>query len=116
MAASNAKSIGLDTAKLGRMNAINASATARQHAAPNSTVGLIATYEKALKISGNAEDQITDAEIATAAKALAALTKAGVPEESVKVLNERLGLAIDPESALFDRVIDEARDLQAARQ
>jgi len=115
-AASSAKSIGLDTAKLGRMNAVNASATARQHAAPNSTVGLIATYEKALSVSENMEDEVTDAEITAAAKALAALSKTGVPEEPVKVLNERLGLDIDPESNLFDRVIDEARDLQASRR
>jgi hypothetical protein len=115
-AAASAKSIGLDTAKLGRMNAVNASATARQHAAPNSTVGLVAAYEKALSVSGTTEDQVTDAEIAEAAKALAALSKTGVPEEPVKVLNERLGLEIDPASDLFDRVIDEARDLQASRQ
>ena len=102
-AASNAKSIGLDTAKLGRMNAVNASPTARQHAAPTSTVGLIAAYEKALTVSENTEEQITDAEIIEAAKALAALSKTGVPEEPVKVLNERLGLDIDPESDLFDR-------------
>lgn len=114
-AASSAKSIGLDTAKLGRMNAVNASATARLHAAPNSTVGLIATYEKALSLSEDTEDQITDAEITEAAKALAALSKTGVPEEPVKVLNERLGLDIDPESDLFDRVIGEARELQAAQ-
>ncbi|MXQ13215.1 hypothetical protein GR328_17435 [Microvirga makkahensis] len=98
------------------MNAVNASATARQRAAANSTVGLIATYEKALTISGSTEDQITEAEITEAAKALAALSKTGVPEEPVEVLNERLGLDIDPESALFDRVIDEAREIQAARR
>jgi hypothetical protein len=98
------------------MNAVNASATARQHAAPNSTVGLIAAYEKALSVTENTEDQVTDVEITEAAKALAALSKTGVPEEPVKVLNERLGLDIDPESSLFDRVIDEARNLQASRQ
>jgi hypothetical protein len=98
------------------MNAVNASATARQHAAANSTVGLIAAYEKALSVSEDIEDQVTDAEITQAAKALAALSKAGVPEDPVKVLNERLGLNIDPESDLFDRLIDEARELQASRQ
>jgi hypothetical protein len=34
----------------------------------------------------------------------------------VKELNERLRLDIDPESDLFDRVLDEARELQASRQ
>ncbi len=113
-AAASAKTIGLDTAKLGRMNAVNASATARQHAAAHSTVGLIATYEKALSVSKDTEDQITDAEITAAATALAALSKAGVPEEPVALLNEKLGLEIAPE--VLDQVIDEARDIQAARQ
>ena len=114
-AAASAKSIGLDTAKLGRMNAVNASTTARQHAAPNSTVGLIATYEKALTLK-DTQDALTDAEITEAARALAALSKRGVPEEAVKTLNEKLGLEIDPASDVFDRVIDEAREIQAARR
>ena len=98
------------------MNAVNASVTARQHAAAHSTVGLIATYEKALTLSKGTEDEITEAEITEAAKALAALSKEGVPEEPVKVLNEKLGLEIDPESVTFDRVIDEARQIQAAQR
>jgi hypothetical protein len=106
-AAASAKNIGLDTAKLGRMNAVNASSTARQHAAANSTVGLIAAYEKALT-----GDEITEAEITEAAKALAALSKQGVPEEPVELLNEKLGL--DPSSDVFGQVIDEARELQTA--
>ena len=88
------------------MNAVNASATARLNAAPNSTVGLIATYEKALTLGTDVEDEITDAEITAAATALAALSKPGVPEEPVKVLNERLGLDIDPESAVFDQIVE----------
>ncbi|EIM30386.1 hypothetical protein MicloDRAFT_00009360 [Microvirga lotononidis] len=98
------------------MNAVNASATARRNAAPNSTVGLIAAYEKALTLGPNVEDEITDVEITAAATALASLSKPGVPEEPVKVLNERLGLKIDPESAVFDQIVDEAREIQAARQ
>jgi hypothetical protein len=46
---------------------------------------------------------------------LAALSKPGVPEEPVKVLNEKLGLDIDPESAVFDQIVDEAREIQAAQ-
>ena len=115
-AASSAKTIGLDTAKLGRMNAVNASATARLNAAPNSTVGLIAAYEKALTLGTDVEEEITNAEITAAATALAALSKPGVPEEPVKVLNERLGLEIDPESAVFDQIVDEAREIQAAQR
>jgi hypothetical protein len=114
-AASSAKTIGLDTAKLGRMNAVNASATARLNAAPNSTVGLIAAYEKALTLGTDVEDEITDAEITASATALAALSKPGVPEEPVKALNERLGLEIDPESAVFDQIVSEAREIQAAQ-
>ncbi|MPR11712.1 hypothetical protein FS317_33880 [Microvirga sp. M8] len=98
------------------MNAVNAAATARQRAAAHSTVGLIATYEKALTLSQDPENQVTDAEITDAARALAALSKTGVPEEPVKELNERLGLDIDPKSDLFDRVLDEARELEASRQ
>jgi len=113
-AASSAKSIGLDTAKLGRMNAVHASATARQHAAANSTVGLIAAYEKALSVSEGTEDQITDADISEAAKALAALSKEGVPEEPVALLNEKLGLEID--SDVLSRVIEEAREFQTSEQ
>ena len=94
------------------MNAVNASATARQHAAPNSTVGLIAAYEKALTARRRTSRTKSPTPKSSRPPRLWLRCRStGVPEEPVKVLNERLGLDIDPESAVFDQIIDEAREI-----
>jgi hypothetical protein len=86
------------------MNAAHASPRARERAAPNSVVGQIASYEKAV-LSGD---------LNTAAQALANLSKPGVPENPVRGLNDRLGIEVDPQT--FSSLVDEARQIQTERQ
>jgi hypothetical protein len=68
----------------GKLNAAHASATAREHAAANSTVGKIADYERALTSeTPNLDD---------AAKALASLTDKDLDARTIDALNSLLGI------------------------
>ena len=72
--------------KLGSLNAAHASETARAHAAPNSKVGKIASYEQAVQ----------DGDIAGAAADLADAANKAIVEPVVHALNELLGIDSAP--------------------
>jgi hypothetical protein len=54
--------IDSDASSLGALNAAHASATAREHAAPNSAVGKIATYEKSREAALTLQDPAAQAQ------------------------------------------------------
>ncbi len=95
---------GISASALGRLNAAHASQRARDRAAPNSTVGLIADYQKA--VAGGAEP-----DIAAAAEALAAAANKPIDSGVVGAVNGRLGIGTD--AATNDAIADAAAALQA---
>jgi hypothetical protein len=83
-------------AQLGALNAAHASQTALAHAAPNSRVGLIASYRNSLlayeqALASNNTVQASNA-LAAAAQSLAKASNKSITTSSVAALNNQLGI------------------------
>jgi hypothetical protein len=86
---------------LGSLNAAHASENARKNAAPGSTVGLIAEYERQVTATeGDAEAQAADA--AEALNALESASNKELSPDVIDAVNELLG--IDEPNARVDQV------------
>jgi hypothetical protein len=92
---------GLTASSLGRLNAAHASATAREHAAPHSAVGLIGQYA----------DAIAAGDLEAAAAALAAAANKDIDLAVVGAVNDLLDIELD--EADEQEIADLAGEAQA---
>ena len=86
-------------AKIGKLNAANASPTALENASPHSAVGAIASYV----------DAVADDDVQAAAEALATSNKS-VDDAVVNAVNGLLGIEMDEE--ITSEIADAAADIQ----
>jgi hypothetical protein len=94
----------------GRLNGAHASLSAMNHAALNSTVGQIAAYKDAVQAyMGNP----TQANLTTAATALANVANKGVTAQTVTNLNNVIGLSTQDQPGLSTAIADKAQAIQA---
>ena len=87
------------SAKLGRLNAAHASATARANASPNSAVGLLGQYEAAVNAARDAisEEERADLE-QTAIEILGQAANKELNEEVVSAVDALLGIESAPDA------------------